>query len=700
MVSRRAVCLVILLITLGVAWPVLQASADEAGPVQVMSVDLPEGARVGRFVQAAADAGLGPADALVVGTVSTSTYPLTGRTLYHAKVTNMRDGRSESVSVDAAGAVVDGQLALQREAQARRDCYGKLDPTLYKVLDRLEDDAKEQFPVSIWLTMASLPVPEDRSVWLSGIRHSLSIEAASAAAPEQQASDWAGRRPVLGSVPTASQVLASLNRESARVQAQVATTVAPFCALLTQRGWVVDYASQYVPVLYATLSKTAILAVQELPGVDSICLLRPASIAMDVAKKAVNAHWVWDEGYSGLGVKIGVIEVGGRAAVSNPYLRGVTQDEQNVPDEVASHGTAVLGMIRGRHSDYRGIGYGAQVRVGGATGGDTSQLNSAAERALTWGAKVLNNSWGTNAYNYEENSSGKESMTDQDRYWDSLVSLHRATIVFAAGNEGADHGFLRHPAYAYNLIAAAAYDDHGTESWSDDSMASFSSYKDCESAHGDREKPELAAPGVDIYATITQSPWVGSCGNGTSYASPIVAGGVTLLMQQTPELYAWPEAVKAILMASAWNNIEDNVSGDWYMGGRDGAGGVDLYEAMYAARMRHWGAGEWTTANFDAKGYTYIPIELPVAAKARGVIVWSVDPNYSSYVDQPQVDLDLDYRMSNGEVISRSESYDNNFEVVWANQVSGGTRYLAVRAERFDPGVRVRVAWAWDWRSE
>jgi len=180
----------------------------------------------------------------------------------------------------------------------------------------------------------------------------------------------------------------------------------------------------------------------------------------------------------------------------------------------------------------------------------------------------------------------------------------------------------------------------------------------------------------------------------------MVAGGVALLMQQTPELYAWPEAVKAILMASAWNNIEDNNPGDWAMGGRDGAGGVDLYEAMYVARLRHWGAGEWTVANFDSRGYTYIPIDLPVAAKGRGVIVWSVDPGYANYFGQPQVDLDLDWRMPDGSIIIRSESYDNNFEVVWANNVTGGRRYLGVRAERFDPGVRIRVAWAWDWRSE
>jgi subtilisin family serine protease len=575
-----------------------------------------------------------------------------------------------------------------------------LDPALFRLVDGIADDAAQRFPVSIWLKTATVVVAEDRPVWLSGIRHSLSTPEASPKALTRQVSDVVDRPSTLGSIPTSGQILASLQAESARVQSYVAAAVSPFCALLAQRDWVIDYGSRYVPVVYATLSKAAILEVQELPDVDSISLLRSAANAMDVASAATNAHWVWEEGYSGLGVKVGVIEVGGRAAIGNPYLRGVVQDEQNVPDEEASHGTAVLGMIRGRHSSYRGIGYGAQVRVGGCTGGDVSQLNSAAERALTWGARVLNNSWGTFAYNYKDNSSGKESMTDQERYWDSLVNLHRATIVFAAGNEGDEHGFLRHPGYAYNLIAVAGYDDKGTERWADDTMASFSSYKDCESGHGDREKPELAAPGVGIYATITQSPWVGSCGNGTSYASPIVAGGVTLLMQQTPELYAWPEAVKAILMASAWNNIEDNVSGDWYMGGRDGAGGVDLYEAMYVARLRHWGAGEWTTANFDANGYTYIPIELPVAAKARGVIVWSVDPNYSDYVDQPQVDLDLDYRMANGEIISRSESYDNNFEVVWANQVSGGTRYLAVRAERFEPNVRVRVAWAWDWRTE
>jgi len=646
-----------------------------------------------RIVQAAIEAEMGDEKDLHVSAISQSHYPITNQTLYHAKVTNVRTYRTMSVSLDAAGELVDGRLALQREQQARREEYGKLEPELYELLRDQPDGSSALTSVAIWLPMPALSTDAQSPQWMRA------IEASSALPSEGKPLNPPNRIQRLKDETqqqlSASQVDAALRTESLRMQATIARQVSPLVSYLRERGWTIDYVSQDVPAVYATLSRSAILELHDRVEVQSIGLVRRAYNCMDIAKRVVDAHYTWDEGYSGLGVRVGVIEVGGRAAVENPYLRGVIQDAENAPAETQSHATATTGMIRGRHSDYRGIGYGALVRVGGATGGNINQLRSAAERAITWGANALNNSWGTFAYSYEDG--GAERMDDEERYWDSLALLHRRTILFAAGNEGREHAYLRHPGYAYNLISVGAFDDHNTERWSDDTMADFSSYKDCQSANGDREKPELSAPGVGIYATTTRSPWVGNCGNGTSYACPITTGGAALLMQAVPELRAWPEAVKAILMASAWDNIELG----WWMEGRDGAGGIDVYEALYVAKWRHWAAAELTRANFDANGYAVLPIDVPTAAKIRAVVVWSVDPGYSGYLDEPQIDIDLDYRLADGTIFDKGESGDNNFEVVAAQNVTAGRRYLGFKVWRVsDPNARFRLAWAWDYRSQ
>ena len=683
------------LVLLSSIWFCSAALADTPARSQPTEVDASALRLQAQIVQAAIEAQMGETEDLHISAISQSYYPLSDQTLYHAKVTNVRTHQTMSVTLGAVGGIVDGRAALEREEQARREKYGKLEPELYELLRTQPDNSSAQTSVAIWLPTLAPPAALESPLWMQRIEASSSLPKQDKPLQPPAADRIERLEDETQQKISASEVDAALQAESIRVQAAIAQQLRPLVDYLRARGLTIDYVSQDVPAVYATLSKSAIFELQERKGVQSIGLVRWADNCMDVAKLAIDAPYAWDEGYSGLGVRVGVIEVGGRAAVENPYLRGVIQDAENAPAETQSHATATTGMIRGRHSDYRGISYGALVRVGGATGGNINQLRSAAERAIAWGANILSNSWGAFAYSYE--NGGPERMDNEERYWDSLALLQRRTIVFAAGNEGTEHGYLRHPGYAYNLISVGAYDDHNTESWSDDTMADFSSYKDCQSAYGDREKPELCAPGVNIYATTTRSPWVGNCGNGTSYACPITAGSVALLMQAVPELRAWPEAVKAILMASAWDNIELG----WWMEGRDGAGGIDAYEALYTAQWHHWAAAELTRANFDANGYAVLPIDVPTAAKIRAVVVWSVDPGYSRYLDEPQIDVDLDYRLADGTIFDKSESADNNFEVVAAQNVTAGRRYLGFHVARVDnPNARFRLAWAWDYRSQ
>jgi len=418
-----------------------------------------------RFVQMAVQHKLGPAKDLQVGSLTTSYYRFTDQRLYHAKVTNMRTGQTMAISMDEAGRMIDDQAALQLEKEARRAVYGKLDTDLYELLHSLPQDSTEKLSVSIWLNMDPPAPGPSRPSYLQHSKYWL--ETPPALLPTDMRSTEAGtaRRKTQPEL-TNEQIDAALREQSQRVQAAIVESARPLLAYLEQHGLTVDYVSQYVPVVYATLTPQAILDLQQRPEVESIGLVHHEQNCLDVARLATYTDWVWDSGFTGWGVRIGVIEVGGRAAVNNPYLWGVSQDPKNACSRAQDHATAVTGMIRSRHVRYRGMAYGSRVRVGGSCQGYSSQLESAAERALNWGAKVLNCSWG--------HSRPLGEMDSSEKYWDALVALHHTTVCFSAGNSGREDGYVGHPAMAHNVISVGAYDDQNTASWEDDEMETLS----------------------------------------------------------------------------------------------------------------------------------------------------------------------------------------------------------------------------------
>jgi len=624
-----------------------------------------------------------PAD-LRVGPISDSHYPLTDLSLHHAKVSDRANGRTVAVALDEDGNWVDGEAALDRELAARQARYGKLGTTLHALIDGIPDDCDDTFLVSIWVRMDAVPTEPNQPDYMRAIE------------PVNPGQDGAfltvGGWPLEGNKvatsPTMAQVTAALKRESAWHKPFVSRAQAPLLGYLSRNDIELVERSELMPVVSVRLTKAQIKALAARDDVELIGLVRCATESLDVAKLSIFADYCWDVGLTGAGVLVGVIEVNGRAATNNPYLWGIVQDPQNACPEAKSHATAVTGMVRSRHVRHRGIAYGALVRVGGACGGSLVDLRSATERGIDWGARLFNNSWGF--------ADPRGEMGAEERYWDGLVHQHRATIVFAAGNTGRDYSkaHVQHPAISYNVLTAGAFDDNNTLAWNDDEMADFSSFRDPSSANGDREKPELCAPGVSINSTSNSSPWIADCGNGTSYAAPMVTSAAAMIMQQAPELVPWPETVKAILMASALNNIEY----DWKMEGRDGAGGIDAQEAATKVTPRRsWGALFVSPANLDQNGDFYIAVDVPESAQARAVIVWDVNPDEEHYPDRPSADFDLYWLDPSGRQVTESESGDNNFEVVGVYNISpAGQRYLKVHAYRM-PNETIRVGWAMHW---
>jgi subtilisin family serine protease len=293
------------------------------------------------------------------------------------------------------------------------------------------------------------------------------------------------------------------------------------------------------------------------------------------------------------------------------------------PSDGGGHGTHTMGTMVGASSDTIGVAPGANwIATNPINQGTGGAFDSDIIAALAWVcdpdgnpgtvddmADVAQNSWGVN-----ENFSGYYDC--DSRWWTAIDNCEAigTVLTWSAGNEGTSG--LRSPAdratTPYNCFSVGS-----TLRYPPFTISSFSSRGPSGCGGPYEVKPEICAPGSDIYSAYNNGGYTTM--SGTSMAGPHIAGVVALMRSANPDIDV--ETIKQILMDTAIDlgtTGEDNTYG-W--------GFVDAYEAVLAV-MEGYGTLQGTVTSSDSG----LPIELA-----------SVETN-DGHIDE--TDINGDYSMS------------------------------------------------------
>ncbi|RXG72413.1 Membrane-bound transcription factor site-1 protease [Armadillidium vulgare] len=256
----------------------------------------------------------------------------------------------------------------------------------------------------------------------------------------------------------------------------------------------------------------------------------------------LQADVLWGMGITGSGVKVAIFDTG--LSKSHPHFKKIKErtnwTNEKTLDDGLGHGTFVAGVIASTGKSCLGFAPDAELHI---------------YRVFT-NNQVSYTSWFLDAFNYAilkkvdilNLSIGGPDFMDHpfvDKVWE--LTANKVIMISAIGNDGPLYGTLNNPADQMDVIGVGGINF-------EDQIARFSSrgMTTWELPYGyGRVKPDIVT-----YGSLVQGSSVeGKCRqlSGTSVASPVVAGAVTLLASGVLHRGGFinPASMKQALMASA-----------------------------------------------------------------------------------------------------------------------------------------------------
>lgn len=388
----------------------------------------------------------------------------------------------------------------------------------------------------------------------------------------------------------------------------------------------------------ATVTKEALALIEARADVEKITLdfeVYVPEVEVEETKprlpewgvEKINAPDVWGTyGIEGNGVVVGIMDTGvdwQHEALRKNY-RGKDGNHEfswfdatgygyEMPTDRNGHGTHVAGTaVGGGDGEPIGVAPGAEWIAAKIFDDGGRATASGIHEAFQWfmapggdpdmAPDVVNNSWGSaNPYRTE--------------FLEDVQAWVAAGIfpLFAAGNDGPGVGTVGSPASFPESFAVGATDIF-------DQIAGFSSRGPVNwtDENGDTTsyiRPHVTAPGVQIYSALPGGGY--GLKNGTSMATPHVAGAIALLLESDPDLS----------IADIASLLEGTARVEEHMGevpnNNYGAGVINVYQAVTEAKF----SGE-ITGTLRSDDGNPIPGEIHIPSENIKITVQS-DGAYS-----------------------------------------------------------------------
>ncbi|MER5552447.1 S8 family serine peptidase [Streptomyces sp. NPDC002793] len=380
-------------------------------------------------------------------------------------------------------------------------------------------------------------------------------------------------------------------------------------------------------------------------GIAQLWLDGKAEAVLKDSVPQVNAPQAWAAGFDGKGTTVAVLDTG--IDEDHPDVKDrITQAKSFIPgeevDDKHGHGTHVASTIAGSGAASDGANKGvapeADLIVGKVLSDEGSGADSGIIEAMEWakaeGADVVSMSLG---------SSVPDDGTDPMAQAVNALSADGGPLFVVAAGNAYGAGTIGSPGSADKALTIAAVDKN-------DNRAEFSSMGPLVRSYG--LKPDLSAPGVGINAAASQSApdatGMYQAMDGTSMATPHVAGAAAILKQRHPE---WSgQRIKDALMSSskqlpAYTPYEQGTgrldvkaaidttieaTGSVAVAAYSWPHSADDEVAQRTITYRNTGDADVTldlATDTDAEAYTLSASEVTVPAGSTAEAVLSLDPS-------------------------------------------------------------------------
>jgi len=321
--------------------------------------------------------------------------------------------------------------------------------------------------------------------------------------------------------------------------------------MVSSYGGDVKYRYHIINGMAVTIPDSRAGQLSMLPNVKYVEKDGQAYLMLNQSVPQIGANEAWAEGFTGEGVKVGLIDTGVNA--SHPDLNNgkviswadFVYGLNTTPYDGMGHGTHCAGIIAGTGNASTGTGNASRSDPNGTKKGVAPNASLIVAQVFDYSTESASYDDIVRAIEWAvDNHAQVISMSlggPHSQYLNDAINntISRGVIVVvAAGNSGPSYGTIKCPGDNPNVITVGAVDKN-------DVIASFSS----RGPNVDNSiKPDVSNVGVSVWSADASSSGYVSM-SGTSMATPMTTGTVALMLQKNPSLT--PAQVKYILQRTA-----------------------------------------------------------------------------------------------------------------------------------------------------